>query len=346
MSQKRLHYLDAIRIMAAFLVIVNHTNSFVFQSHTPATATWILSMAWYYCSKIAVPLFVMVSGATLLQKCDSIGTVLHRVGRIVGVLVLFSYGYFVYDALLHYGLWPRLADFSAFWQEIYPHPITDSFWYLYMYIGLLLFLPIMQKFATHATAKEMRYVIGLCFALEVVLPFITHYLPQFALPPYLTVTTPSVFIGLFLLGRYMSTHAKAKSIGWTAPAFLALLALCVAITYVESLRVSGKYWFMDDRLHPALPTCLMAGLVFWAMKNGYPQQKRWAQEVAHCGKYAFCIYLVQDVLIAHSKTRYIMPMRGILPDMVLVLLWEIGVFVCGFAIAWICTKLPLIRKWI
>ena len=45
--KKREVWLDVLRILAAFLVIVNHTNSDVFQSVTPESGTWWLSILWY-----------------------------------------------------------------------------------------------------------------------------------------------------------------------------------------------------------------------------------------------------------------------------------------------------------
>ena len=60
--KKREVWLDVLRVLAAFLVIVNHTNSDVFQSVTPQNGTWWLSILWYALCKIAVPVFVMVSG--------------------------------------------------------------------------------------------------------------------------------------------------------------------------------------------------------------------------------------------------------------------------------------------
>ena len=70
-SSRRESWLDALRIVSAFLVIVNHTNSKVFQSLAPQDIQWWLSIGWYYVSKMAVPLFVMVSGACLLPRRDS-----------------------------------------------------------------------------------------------------------------------------------------------------------------------------------------------------------------------------------------------------------------------------------
>ena len=113
-ASRREGWLDALRVLAAFGVIVNHTNSKVFQALTPQDAQWWLSVGWYYVSKMAVPLFVMVSGACLLPRRDSPRRVLGRMARILGALLLFSYAYYLYDAWVYWGLWLRMADLEHF----------------------------------------------------------------------------------------------------------------------------------------------------------------------------------------------------------------------------------------
>ena len=100
-------------------MIVNHTNSKVFQALTPQDAQWWLSVGWYYVSKMAVPLFVMVSGACLLPRRDSPRRVLGRMARILGALLLFSYAYYLYDAWVYWGLWPRMADLGTFLRLVW-----------------------------------------------------------------------------------------------------------------------------------------------------------------------------------------------------------------------------------
>ena len=136
-ASRREGWLDALRVLAAFGVIVNHTNSKVFQALTPQDAQWWLSVGWYYVSKMAVPLFVMVSGACLLPRRDSPRRVLGRMARILGALLLFSYAYYLYDAWVYWGLWPRMADLGTFLSLVWTQQITDSFWYLTFYLALL-----------------------------------------------------------------------------------------------------------------------------------------------------------------------------------------------------------------
>ena len=90
-AKARAAFLDFLRILAAFLVIVNHTNSYVFKALTPADSQWHWSILWYYVSKTAVPIFIMISGACLLGKRDSYAKMGRRILRTVLALVLASY---------------------------------------------------------------------------------------------------------------------------------------------------------------------------------------------------------------------------------------------------------------
>lgn len=64
-------FLDLLRIIACFLVIVNHTNSVIFLGSSPDSLDWYVSLTYFFISKIAVPIFFMISGYLLLKKEDN-----------------------------------------------------------------------------------------------------------------------------------------------------------------------------------------------------------------------------------------------------------------------------------
>ena len=132
---------DILRIIACFLVIVNHTNSDVFLSMAPSL-TWFASLTYFFLCKMAVPLFVMISGALLLKKEEDYKTFfVKRILKVGIVILLFSFVYYVIDVL-------KTGDaFSmmSFGAHIYKDAITNAYWYLYLYLGLLIMLPLLQK---------------------------------------------------------------------------------------------------------------------------------------------------------------------------------------------------------
>ena len=164
-AKARAAFLDFLRILAAFLVIVNHTNSYVFKTLTPVDSQWHWSILWYYVSKTAVPLFIMISGACLLGKRDSYAKMGRRILRTVLALVLASYLYFLWDAWVNYGLWPRAVNFGALFGKIWRGEITDGFWYLPLYLGLLLTLPLWQRMASAMEKRDYEYLMALTFTV-------------------------------------------------------------------------------------------------------------------------------------------------------------------------------------
>ncbi|MCE5342834.1 MAG: acyltransferase family protein, partial [Eubacteriales bacterium] len=183
-ERPRYAYLDFLRILAAFLVIVNHTNSLVFKNLIPADTTWWFSIAWYYGSKIAVPLFVMVSGACLLPKQDSYRKALGRFARVLAVLVLFSYLYYLVNLWQAGWAWRAALNIPAFLGSIWAQRITDSFWYLYFYLGLMVMLPFLQRMATTMRKRDLEAFMAVSFAAFSFWPLLTHYVPALALPQY------------------------------------------------------------------------------------------------------------------------------------------------------------------
>ncbi|MBE5800913.1 MAG: acyltransferase [Clostridiales bacterium] len=359
---QRILWLEALRIIAAFLVIVNHTNSDLFKAADPSQSTWHLSILWYYLSKLAVPLFVMISGAVLLERQDSFRKVLARVGRVLIALVAASYLYFLYDAWVYWGLWPRAIRLDILFLQIARMEITDGFWYLYFYLAVLITMPLWQWLHRRMTQTQRLNLIAFCFALNAVLPLIGHYVPRLALleNPMLAYI-PLGYLGLLFVGdqvRHYLTIRKHTGIAAIAALTLSLLVAWL-LTLLEYGRVAPgeKYWFMDHRMIPALPVICeaIAAMVLAkciaerskqraAAADEATEPSRRSKWLAEMGGCAFGIYLLQDLLIAETEKRLFLPMTAQMPAMVAVVIWEIVVFVVALAIVWLLRRIPFVRK--
>lgn len=86
---ERKTYLDLLRIIAIVLVLFMHVDGYDLYL-TSKNLRWI-HIFMMLVPKISVPLFLMISGALLLRKTESIKyTLKHRVLRMAIVLVVFS----------------------------------------------------------------------------------------------------------------------------------------------------------------------------------------------------------------------------------------------------------------
>ena len=253
----------------------------------------------------------MISGACLLGKRDSYAKTGRRILRTLLALVLASYLYFLWDAWVNYGLWPRAVDFGALFGKIWRGEITDGFWYLPLYLGLLLTLPLWQRMASAMEKRDYEYLMALTFTVGAAWPLLSHYVPVLALPKYLDQLIPCAYLGLFFAGHYLVKYREPRrnSVLLAAVSLALSLAVCWALTRLEFDRVEpGRmYWFMDERTAPALPVIAASLSLFWLARCifGSCRSGRLLTELGGC---AFGMYLLQDLLIAESKNRLFLPL--------------------------------------
>ena len=350
-SSRRYVYMDFLRVLACFLVIVNHTNSDVFRMAAPGGFTWLCSVTWYYFSKIAVSLFLMVSGACLLSRVDSYRRVWQRVLRMVLTLLLFSYVYWIFSIGRNNWNWGMALEFGRFFSSIWKERITDSFWYLYFYIGLLVMLPLFQRLAKMMEKRDHEYLLGICFGVGSLWSLLVHYFPGLALPAYLAQPVFPVLVGVFFLGYYLHVYVPPgkRQPGCGILAVLVALGLSTLLTLLETKRVApgAKYLFMDGRDAPSLTILLCAVAVFqlarWVFSKSAGSGAT-SQLLRHIGACSFGIYLLQDFVILETRHTVFLSLCNRMNPFFAAILWEILVFAVLLPVVWCCKKIPGLRK--
>ena len=123
-----------MRIVASFLVIVNHTIGPIHRERGPSI-TWFVGILAFFICKIAVPLFLMISGAVLLEKQDTPKRIKQRVARVAGTFAMASAAYYLYWGLKQ----GDTLGIFAFFQKAIQMQTTNALWYMYLYMGFVCF---------------------------------------------------------------------------------------------------------------------------------------------------------------------------------------------------------------
>ena len=74
-------YIDILRIIACFMVIINHTHGFILENNTLTNSTFYC-LGFSLC-KIGVPLFLMITGTLLLDKDYDYKKILKCIFRVL-----------------------------------------------------------------------------------------------------------------------------------------------------------------------------------------------------------------------------------------------------------------------
>ena len=214
---------DLIRFLAIFFIILLHCSGspYIFINSEITTldvANWFTTEAYAVLGMVGVPLFVMLTGALLLNpiKADEPLHVFYkkRLGRIALPFIFWTIVYFVWSFAV------RGQEFSAF--SITQGLVDGSYahlWYLYLLIGLYAVTPIFRILVKHLDRKLFSYLLVLWFVGTVGVPII-HSIPNLNFNPVGFVFLD--WIGYYLLGIYLlkanlrrSTANKVVVLGLT-----------------------------------------------------------------------------------------------------------------------------------
>lgn len=143
----RLHRLDAARWLAALAVVLLHCAAqAVSDADAYGSKDWLAANLYDSAVRWCVPVFVMVSGALMLngdKPQDARQFYARRAARICAPLVFWTLFYLTWRSLLDW--WDvGLMDFSFWPRKIAEGAPYYHLWYLYMIVGLYLFTPMIR----------------------------------------------------------------------------------------------------------------------------------------------------------------------------------------------------------
>lgn len=166
-TEKRVVYIDAIRIIACFFVILNHTsgyiNCFNVDGNMPRPLfIWRLFVGMIV--RTAVPLFFMISGSMLLCKNRTYRDVFIRIAKMFIILLVFS--------VIANVLTTKSFYLPGFIRTFASATVDGAraYWYLYSYIGLLMTFPFLRYVAEKLTVRDTMYLIALRLAFFGLIP--------------------------------------------------------------------------------------------------------------------------------------------------------------------------------
>lgn len=163
-NNDRIYFLDYLRVVAAFMVILVHTiepfylggNGTCIASHSDALwVTCINSLL-----RVAVPLFVMISGYLLVPiQGTTEGFFRRRFTRVAIPFVVWS---LLYALIPAYGSGGEV-DVANNLERLSLNflPLSGHLWFVYMLLGVYLIMPIISPWLERVSQRGERIFLGL-----------------------------------------------------------------------------------------------------------------------------------------------------------------------------------------
>ena len=324
-------WLDVVRFVAMFTVVCCHcTDPFNFYPGTAPNIDEIKLWGAIYGALLrpCVPLFVMITGALLLPVRGEVSVFYKkRIPRVLWPFLIWSVIYNLFPWITGLlGIKPEIIlDFFPYsGEEVMRQSLSISLdyiaqipfnfsivdvhmWYIYLLIGLYLYLPVFSAWVEKASDKAKLWFLG-AWAVTLLLPYYNQFVAQ-----YLWGTCSWNAFGMFyyfagfngylLLGHYL------RNLDWSLGKILAIglpmFVIGYAVTFFGFRYITALPEYSDEMLELFFTYCslnvvMMTIPVFMLCKKVNFRSEGIKKALANLTLCSFGIYMIHYFFIGPS----------------------------------------------
>lgn len=284
-------WLDAARVFSIVAVVVLHVAGSVVTLAALGSHVWWVGNLYDTVVRWCVPVFVMVSGALLLDPCkteDVTEFYLKRSARVLLPIAFWSAVYILWNhrgALANLGAMDVLRSIARGW----PH---YHLWFLYMILCLYLFVPFLRTLVRTTSRSDLWWLAFLMFVLSGVNEFSRVFSGN---EPGLFINWFLLYLPYFLCGYLIQTSDRSVPLAVLMAVFVSAVAVtalgCYWLGRAQGLdRGLYFYGYLSVSVIPmSISMMFMLKQCTWA--------DRWAQCIQPLAQLTLGVYLVHPILL-------------------------------------------------
>jgi surface polysaccharide O-acyltransferase-like enzyme len=288
-KKKRIEYIDTLRVIACFLVMLTHSTRPV---EDVSLGIWLGILS--FIGSPSSELFLSLSGTVLLPVRRPMKEFYHRrFMKLIPPVIFWS----IIILLLHY--FDGQITATQLTESIILLPLKPAigvYWFVYAIAGLYLLAPFVSSWLRDCSKKQLEFVLLLWF-VNMLIPYLNLLNLNVTFTNdshYWVLNYFSGFLGYWLLGYYLRLYPIKIGVNkkW--------IALCIGvIAYVVTIATL-KFKGLDvapymDNLQ--IGSAFLVAMLYTVIQSNPIKVEFIRNLVSELAKYSFGIYLVHIVVV-------------------------------------------------
>ncbi len=301
---------------------------------------WVCTVFWGSISRAGVPLFLMCSGALMLDPAKPLPMKKLYGRSILRLLLALFFWAAVYGAI-------RLAmaedlNPAALWELgkkllLFRH--ESHLYYLHIMLLVYALLPVVRILTAQASRRQLQYVLALWFLLGIVHPTVIRYWPfrlVDAIPMQWGLNMTWASVGYCILGWYLYRYANLRK---RVSLLLLMLGFCATFFGTWALSAQARTFVRDLLGGMQVSVCLMAVGIYGLCLGTHPG--RWTEFFSGA---SFCIYLSHMLFLLLFRRMGFSELS--MPCAVSVPLLTAAVLACSTFLYLLLRRVPFAKRWL
>ena len=350
MKANRVFYLDILRVVSIFSVVVLHVAApFVVSLYNNGMRWWWVGNLIDSATRCCVPVLIIISGKLILDNNkneDILFFLKKRLKKVFIPLFFWSFFYMIWNSRSNLQL--DISFVKGALKMIYEGNVNIHLWYLYMIAGIYLITPIIKPFINNADKSNILYFIIVWFIVNGVLDFFGRLI-GIRIGVYLNFFHWT--IGYYILGYYLAKQEFSKKALYTIYT-LGIIGFLTTVLGTYILTSNNEGVFLDSFYSYAAPNVIfMAISIFLFFKNRcweniILKRKMFEKIMVSFSKTSFGIYLIHPFFIdvLRSETIGIQLTPFSFNYIIGIPLISLIIFLISHFTVLIISKVPIVRN--
>lgn len=342
--EKRIYFLDILRFLAICTVVLTHVSSPYVFTYDKSSISFYIGGIVDSISRIGVPIFMMISGALMLDQNRNV----KFKNKIISLIIIFFIWSFIY-ACIFYIIVPIFngddINLKAFTSQI----IRGHYhlWYLWAIIGVYLITPVLRCFVKKDNTKIVLYCIILSVIFLFTKPVIDLLFSEVSVLKnvdgiygcylYIYNIVNSNFLGIYityyLTGWYIlnGSFVKKQKIIIYVLGYISLMLLCLSIFFFPH-----QYDLVYS--NGSILIYLFSITIFIQIFDAVKKYEIFTPTIlTNLNKLSFGVYLIHIIILRFLEI--FIPQKIILMP----LMWLLCICI-SFGLTFIISKIPFVKR--
>lgn len=260
----RKNYISILNVLACIGVVILHT----FETGYTSDANFVFEVLIRAIAYCAVPVFFMITGATLIdyrERYDTKTFFKKRLLKVIIPLIIWSIIYFIINFFKGKFSINDLS-FKFVFEYFFLVKTNPIFWFFVVIIGIYLAIPVISLIPQESRRKAFLYIIIITFVFNQFLPDLLYHLNLNYNYDLKFPLTYSGWISFIFIGYYIDKYEivkKHRMIIYVL-GIIGFLTMVVPTIFISYHKNESCSWF--DEYYDA-PCVLYSASVFLFFKN-------------------------------------------------------------------------------
>lgn len=283
MKTKREYSFDILRVISMAMVVVIHvSNVYSRQYAYISDFSYLTSLFFNTVSRISVPIFLMISGALLLDREFDSKKYKKRIVKFLRLIIIWNIIYLVWEYFYLGNTYNQL-------YKLLLQPYRAHLWFLYT-ILLLYFLQPQLRYILNKANKNQKLLllfIWIFFStISVLNTTIAHIFTIFS------------YMGFFIIGKYVYDFVKTKNIKKYNKQLIGIMIICFLLSILFNYYYSKKYnIFYNLYFAYRTPFIMCSSIIFYSLVISNYQKKSLDKRILTLSDLSLGVYLIHGIFL-------------------------------------------------